>query len=61
MAHLLGYDTYAELSIARKMAPSVEAVETLMEELRTASYDKAVVEFDDLKAFAKEKHAGRSG
>ena len=41
MAHLLGYDTYAELSIARKMAPSVEAVETLMEELRTASYDKS--------------------
>jgi len=60
MAHLLGYDTYAELSIARKMAPSVEAVETLMEELRTASYDKAVVEFDDLKAFAKEKHAAEA-
>jgi oligopeptidase A len=34
MAQLLGYDTYAELSIARKMAPSVQAVETLMEELR---------------------------
>jgi len=60
MAHLLGYDTYTELSIARKMAPSVEAVETLMEELRTASYDKAVVEFDDLKAFAKEKHAAEA-
>jgi len=57
MAYLLGYDTYAELSIARKMAPSVEAVETLMGELRTASYDKAVVEFEDLKAFAKEKNA----
>jgi oligopeptidase A len=60
MAHLLGYDTYAELSIARKMAPSVEAVETLMEELRTASYDKAVVEFEDLKAFAKEKNAAEA-
>ena len=57
MAHLLGYETYAELSIARKMAPSVEAIESLMEELRIASYDKAVVEFEDLKAFAKEKHA----
>ena len=60
MVHLLGYDTYAELSIARKMAPSVEAVESLMEELRTASYDKAVVEFEDLKAFAKEKHAAEA-
>jgi oligopeptidase A len=60
MAHLLDYDTYAELSIARKMAPSVEAVETLMEELRTASYDKAVVEFEDLKAFAKEKNAAEA-
>ncbi len=60
MAHLLGYDTYAELSIARKMAPSVEAVESLMEELRTASHDKAVVEFDELKAFAQDKNAAEA-
>jgi oligopeptidase A len=57
MAHLLGYDTYAELSIARKMAPSVEAIESLMEELRCASYDKAKQELEDLKAFAASKNA----
>ncbi|MEM9162754.1 MAG: M3 family metallopeptidase, partial [Cyanobacteria bacterium P01_F01_bin.4] len=32
-AALLGFENYAELSLARKMAPSVSAVEQLMEEL----------------------------
>ncbi|HEY9764018.1 MAG TPA: M3 family metallopeptidase [Trichocoleus sp.] len=57
MARILGYNTYAELSIARKMAPSVEAIESLMEELRSASYDTAVAELDALKAFARDKGA----
>ncbi|NJL46151.1 MAG: M3 family metallopeptidase, partial [Leptolyngbyaceae cyanobacterium SM2_3_12] len=57
MAQLLGYDSYAELSIARKMASSVEAIETLMEELRSASFDTASQELKDLKAFAQEKGA----
>ncbi|MEM9485235.1 MAG: M3 family metallopeptidase [Cyanobacteria bacterium P01_F01_bin.116] len=56
-AQLLGFDTYADLSIARKMAPSVNAVEGLMEELRSASYDAAVKELDELKAFAKAQNA----
>ena len=56
-ATLLGFDTYAELSLARKMAPDVEAVEKLLEELRSASYDAAVEEFEDLKAFAAAKGA----
>jgi oligopeptidase A len=56
-ANLLGFDTYANLSIARKMAPSVDAVEALMEELRSASYDAAVKELEDLKSFAKEQNA----
>ncbi|MGD1856245.1 MAG: M3 family metallopeptidase [Leptolyngbyaceae cyanobacterium] len=56
-AQLLGFETYAELSVARKMAPSVEAVESLMEELRSASYDAAVKELDELKAFAKAQNA----
>ncbi|MEM1367888.1 MAG: M3 family metallopeptidase, partial [Cyanobacteria bacterium P01_H01_bin.15] len=33
-ANLLGFQTFAELSLARKMAPNVEAIETLSEELR---------------------------
>lgn len=60
MAQILGYDTYAELSLARKMAPSVEAVESLMEELRRASYDTAVTELKDLKAYAHAKGASEA-
>ncbi|HEY9736906.1 MAG TPA: M3 family metallopeptidase, partial [Trichocoleus sp.] len=60
MAQLLGYSTFAELSIARKMAPSVAAIEQLMEELRSASYDTAVKELDALRAFAKDKGAAEA-
>ena len=51
-ANLLGFDTFAELSLARKMAPSVDAVKQLHEDLRVASYDAAVKEFAELKEFA---------
>jgi oligopeptidase A len=57
MAQLLGYRTYAELSLARKMAPSVAAINKLMEELRVASYDTAARELEELKAFAHAKGA----
>lgn len=60
MANLLGYTTYADLSLARKMAPSVEAIEKLMGELRVASYDTAVKELDELKAFAQAKGASEA-
>jgi oligopeptidase A len=52
-ANLLGYSTYAELSLARKMAPNVEAVEKLLEELRQSSYEAAIAEFAELQEFAK--------
>ena len=55
MAKILDYDTYAELSIARKMAPSVAAVEQLMEELRSASYETATVELAELTDFARDR------
>jgi oligopeptidase A len=55
LAGLLGYKTYAEVSLASKMAPHVEAVEKLLEELRAASYDAAVKELEELKAFAASK------
>ena len=51
-ANLLGFENYAALSLARKMAPSVSAVEQLMEELRSASYDAAKRELEDIKEFA---------
>ncbi|WP_017324974.1 M3 family metallopeptidase [Synechococcus sp. PCC 7336] len=56
-AQLLGFNSYAELSLASKMAPSVEAVGELLEELRVASYDAAVQDLADLKAFAASKGA----
>ena len=51
-AELLGFDSYADLSLARKMAPSVSAVEDLMEELRSASYEAAKRELREIKEFA---------
>ncbi|MBW4623177.1 MAG: M3 family metallopeptidase [Cyanosarcina radialis HA8281-LM2] len=57
LAELLGFKTYAEVSLASKMAPNVEAVDKLLEELRRASYDAAVKELAELKAFAASKGA----
>lgn len=59
-AQLLGFDSFAELSLARKMAPSVEAVEELLEELRTTSYDAAKQDLAELKAFAASKNSANS-
>ncbi|AFY42067.1 M3 family metallopeptidase [Nostoc sp. PCC 7107] len=55
LANLLGYKNFAELSLASKMAPNVAAVEALLEELRSASYDAATKELAELKAFAAAK------
>jgi oligopeptidase A len=57
LAHLLNFQTYAELSLASKMAKDVPAVESLLEELRSASYSAAVKEIEDLKSFAAAKNA----
>jgi oligopeptidase A len=56
-AEILGFSNYAELSLARKMAPTVAAIETLMEELRQGAYPKAQAELDMLKAFARKQGA----
>lgn len=56
-AQLLGFETYAEASLASKMAPTVSAVETLQEQLRQASYDSAVAELESLKVFAQAQGA----
>ncbi len=54
-AKLLGYQSYAEVSLAAKMASSVEAVEKLLEELRQASHDAAVNDLKTLQEHAKSK------
>ena len=51
-AQLLGYSSFAQVSLARKMASDVEAVEALLEELRATSYTAAESELAELKAFA---------
>ncbi|MDX2100338.1 MAG: M3 family metallopeptidase [Leptolyngbyaceae cyanobacterium bins.59] len=55
-ANLLGFANYAELSLARKMAPTVAAVEQLLEELRSVSYDAAAEELKQLQIFAAAKN-----
>lgn len=52
-AQILGYKTYAEVSLASKMADSVETVEKLLEDLRVVSYEVAKQELAQLKDFAK--------
>jgi oligopeptidase A len=51
-AKLLGFNTFAELSLDKKMASDVAAVEKLLEELRQVSYDAAKQDLEELKAFS---------
>ncbi|XP_057484174.1 organellar oligopeptidase A, chloroplastic/mitochondrial-like isoform X1 [Actinidia eriantha] len=55
-AKLLGYSNYAELSMETKMA-TVEKAEDLIEKLRTASWNAALQDMQDLKDFAKSQGA----
>ncbi|KAI6699459.1 hypothetical protein NL676_013783 [Syzygium grande] len=52
----LGYNNYAEVSMAMKMA-TVDKAEELLEKLRSASWDAAVQDMEDLKHFAKSQGA----
>jgi oligopeptidase A len=51
-AGLLGYGSFAELSLASKMAPDVAAVQQLLEQLREASVGAAERELAELQEFA---------
>ncbi|KAF7129079.1 hypothetical protein RHSIM_Rhsim10G0079900 [Rhododendron simsii] len=55
-ANLLGYENYAEVSMATKMA-SVEKAEELLEKLRSASWNAAVQDMEDLKQFCQTQGA----
>ncbi len=56
-AALLGFETYAQLSLSSKMAPGVEAVFGLIEELRQTSYEGAKRDLEELREFARERGA----
>ncbi|PKA58727.1 oligopeptidase A [Apostasia shenzhenica] len=59
-AKLLGYNNYAEVSMAMKMA-TIESAEDLIEKLRNASWNAAVQDLEDIKKFATEKAAAEAG
>ncbi|QDU35918.1 Oligopeptidase A [Maioricimonas rarisocia] len=58
-AALLGYDSFAEVSLAQKMAPDVAAVEEMLETLRSASWDPAEQDMQEIHELALA--SGHSG
>ncbi|GAV74746.1 Peptidase_M3 domain-containing protein [Cephalotus follicularis] len=55
-AKLLNYNNYAEVSMATKMA-TVDKAEELLDKLRSASWNAAVQDMEDLKSFSKSQGA----
>ena len=54
-SELLGFNNFAEISLARKMAPSVAAVEEMFETLRSASWDAAAADIEEIQARARSE------
>jgi oligopeptidase A len=54
-AQLLGFNNYAELSLATKMASNPEEVMTFLEDLADKSWQQARVDFIELKEFIFQK------
>ena len=59
-AHQLGHGSWAEVSLASKMAGSVAEVEALLEDLRTAAYPVALLELEALRACAAREGAAEA-
>ncbi|HJS75324.1 MAG TPA: M3 family metallopeptidase, partial [Vicinamibacteria bacterium] len=56
-AKLLGFETYADLSLSRKMAGTVARAERLLEELLSASHGAAVRDLEAVRALMIERGA----
>lgn len=56
MAQILGFENYAELSVATKMAENGQQVVDFLEDLAVKSKPSAEQDLADLKAFAKQEH-----
>ncbi|MBX2850819.1 MAG: M3 family metallopeptidase [Phycisphaeraceae bacterium] len=54
-AALLGYDTHAEISLATKMAGTVDRVQQMFDELTAASKPGMDKDLQELRSFAKEQ------
>ena len=59
-ARRLGYEHWAEVSLASKMADDVPSVEALLEELRSAAYPAAERELKDLQDCARRHGAAEA-
>ena len=55
-AQLLGFDNYAERSLAKKMADSPEHVIAFLEELAAKSHKVAQQDYDELVEYARQHH-----
>ncbi|GAA3904052.1 oligopeptidase A [Halomonas cibimaris] len=55
MAELLGFDTYADLSLATKMADSPAQVQTFLDDLASRAVPQAQREFSALESFARSE------
>ncbi|MCH7686850.1 MAG: M3 family metallopeptidase, partial [Planctomycetes bacterium] len=53
-ARLLGYKSHAEVSLAEKMAPSVQAVEEMLESLCGSSWEPAQTDLKEIEELAKQ-------
>ena len=56
-AGLLGFKSYADLSLSRKMAGAVDAVQAMFDELYAASYEVAKSELEELNEYARSAGA----
>lgn len=54
-SRLLGYQNFAEVSLARKMAPNVDAVRQMFRDLREASWNAAVQDLQDIRAIKQSR------
>ncbi len=54
-ARLLGFDTYAEVSLSQKMASDAAAVQEMFETLRAASWEGAQADLQEIQDLATER------
>jgi oligopeptidase A len=54
MSDILGFSTFAELSLSEKMAPDVAAVDQMHEELASAAKPRAILDLEALEKFADD-------
>jgi oligopeptidase A len=57
LAHLLGFDNYAQRSLATKMAESTEQVESFLQDLAAKSKPQAEKELQEVRDYAEQTHS----